>query len=200
MTQDAEGRTANRGSFERAARGSRRPMASRAAGRRSAAVSRVLFVGVGFALRETSLSRRRRCARRPHKRRRATARGKDGPAIFDSMRLEKRVRQPRREEGARDGGRAWRGRRTPRHRARRSMMGREIRVKVVDGRVFVGRFECYDKQGNILMEDAMSTTLDDRRGRREQRDYRGMIIIQKQRSVWRTIVRRRGGRSPRAGL
>ena len=36
----------------------------------------------------------------------------------------------------------------------RCMMGREIRVKVVDGRVFVGRFECYDKQGNILMEDS----------------------------------------------
>ena len=35
---------------------------------------------------------------------------------------------------------------------------------VVDGRVFVGRFECYDKQGNILMEDAMSTTLDDPEG------------------------------------
>ena len=46
----------------------------------------------------------------------------------------------------------------------RCMMGREIRVKVVDGRVFVGRFECYDKQGNILMEDAMSTTLDDPEG------------------------------------
>ena len=39
----------------------------------------------------------------------------------------------------------------------RCMMGRELRIRIVDGRVFTGRFECYDKQGNILMDNAMST-------------------------------------------
>ena len=79
----------------------------------------------------------------------------------------------------------------------RCMMGREIRVKVVDGRVFVGRFECYDKQGNILMEDAMSTTLDDPEGT-EPHDYRGMIIIQKQHRVETQLIVRDGECDPTA--
>ena len=87
------------------------------------------------------------------------------------------------DEGAEDGEE----REHPAIARVRCMMGREIRVKVVDGRVFVGRFECYDKQGNILMEDAMSTTLDDPEGT-EPHAYRGMIIIQKQHRVETQLI------------
>ena len=79
----------------------------------------------------------------------------------------------------------------------RCMMGRELRIRIVDGRVFTGRFECYDKQGNILMDNAMSTSVGDPEGT-EPHVFRGMIVIQAQHRVDTHLVVRDGEVDPSA--
>lgn len=37
----------------------------------------------------------------------------------------------------------------------RKLLYRNLRVGVADGRVFVGKFHCLDKQGNIILYDAV---------------------------------------------
>jgi small nuclear ribonucleoprotein (snRNP)-like protein len=77
------------------------------------------------------------------------------------------------------------------------MMGRELRIRIVDGRVFTGRFECYDKQGNILMDNAMSTSVGDPEGT-EPHVFRGMIVIQARHRVDTHLVVRDGESDPSA--
>ena len=79
----------------------------------------------------------------------------------------------------------------------RCMMGRELRIRIVDGRVFTGRFECYDKQGNILMDNAMSTSVGDPEGT-EPHVFRGMIVIQARHRVDTHLVVRDGESDPSA--
>ena len=37
----------------------------------------------------------------------------------------------------------------------RSMLNRKLRVRVTDGRVFVGYLNCFDKSGNILLNNSV---------------------------------------------
>ena len=68
----------------------------------------------------------------------------------------------------------------------RKLLYKNLRVGVVDGRVFVGKFHCLDKQGNIILYDAVeyrpitkkvsSSTLSTSSDCMEQRNL-GLILI-----------------------
>eukprot|EP01018_Ginkgo_biloba_P025548 Gb_39711 [translate_table: standard] len=44
---------------------------------------------------------------------------------------------------------------TPLVQRARKLLFRNLRVGVIDGRFFVGKFHCLDKQGNIILYDAV---------------------------------------------
>ncbi|XP_024542349.1 N-alpha-acetyltransferase 38, NatC auxiliary subunit-like [Selaginella moellendorffii] len=55
----------------------------------------------------------------------------------------------------------------------RKLLYRSMRIGVADGRIFVGKFHCLDKQGNIILYD----TLEQRQGAGTEPRSLGLVLI-----------------------